>query len=302
VNVAAVVVTHNRPQLLAEALRALSTQTYALQSIVVVDNASGPATPQVLQGFDHVDVLRLDENLGGAGGFAAGVDRAMQHDPDWILLLDDDAIAAPDLVAQLMAALPELRAQRVGALCTAVVEFGQLALMHRRFFDPKTLREPPVASESYAKPLVKVDTGSFVGFLVNAESVREVGVPNASFFLAYDDTEYSLRLGKAGWSIWLVPKASVTHLRGAKGRLRDGPYGLKHYYNLRNQLAVFRHYGSAPGWRLWRPILSHGLVAAKDLRFASLCTWGKALRDSRRVRITSAQDVSGSRRPTARCK
>ncbi|MCG1041762.1 glycosyltransferase [Mycetohabitans sp. B8] len=284
-NIAAVVVTHNRPQLLEEALRALFAQTRALQFIVVVDNASSPETAQVLQGFENVDVLRLEENVGGAGGFAAGVERALMHGADWMLLLDDDAIAKPDLVECLVEALPGVAQQRVGALCSSVVEFGHVALMHRRMFDPKTLREPAIPRKCYREARVQVETASFVGFLLNAQAVREVGLPNASFFLAYDDTEYSLRLGRAGWSIWLVPSAVVDHLRSPKGRLRNGPYAIKHYYNLRNQLAVFRHYGTAPGWRLWRPIVLHGFIAAKDLRLSSLCTWLKALRDSRSVRL-----------------
>ncbi|MCG1054016.1 glycosyltransferase [Mycetohabitans sp. B5] len=284
-NIAAVVVTHNRAQLLEDALRALFAQTCALQFIVVVDNASSPETAQVLQGFENVDVLRLEENVGGAGGFAAGVERAMMHGADWMLLLDDDAIAKPDLVERLVDALPGAAEQRVGALCSSVVEFGRVALMHRRMFDPKTLREPVIPRECYCKARVQVDTASFVGFLLSARAAREVGLPNASFFLAYDDTEYSLRLGRAGWSIWLVPSAVVDHLRSPKGRLRNGPYATKHYYNLRNQLAVFRHYGTAPGWRLWLPIILHGFVAAKDLRLSSLCTWLKALRDSRSVRL-----------------
>ncbi|MCG7402271.1 MULTISPECIES: glycosyltransferase [Caballeronia] len=283
--IAAVVVTHNRPQLLTQALQALCAQTHALQSIIVVDNASAHETAQVLQGFEDVDVLRLEENVGGAGGFAAGVERAMRHDVDWMLLLDDDAIARIDLVERFVDALPGTAKQRVGALCSSVVEFGGVALMHRRMFDPKTLRESVIPAERYREASVQVDTASFVGFFLSAQAVREVGLPNASFFLAYDDTEYSLRLGRAGWPIWLVPSATVDHLRSAKGRLRDGPYGVKHYYNLRNQLAVFRHYGAAPRWRLWLPIALHGFVAAKDMRIGSLRTWLKALRDSHGVRF-----------------
>lgn len=284
-NIAAVVVTHNRPQLLGDALRALLAQTRKLQSIVVVDNASSTETAEALRGFDHIDVLRLEQNVGGAGGFTAGVERALELGADWMLLLDDDAIANAELIERLLEALPKLAVQRVGALCAAVIEFGDMALTHRRHFNPKTLREPVIPVERYSEPQVQVDTASFVGFLLNAQAVRDAGLPNASFFLAYDDTEYSLRLGRAGWSIWLVPGAVVSHLRNAKGRLRDGPYGIKHYYNLRNQLAVFRHYGAAPGWRLWLPIALHGLIAAKDLRFDSLQTWLKALRDSWHVRI-----------------
>lgn len=283
--ITAVVVTHNRPQLLAEALRALGAQTHALHTIVVVDNASDDETARVLGDFDHVDVLRLEQNVGGAGGFAVGVEWAIEHGADWILLLDDDAIAAPDLLQHMVEVLPDLRARRVGAICSSVIEFDQLAVTHRRLFDPKTLREPVVGRAEYRLPYVKVDTASFVGFLVCADAVREIGLPNASFFLAYDDTEYSLRLANKGWTIWLAPRATVNHLRNAKGRLRDGPYGAKHYYNLRNQLAVFRHYGSAPRWRFWVPILLHGMIAAKDMRASSLRTWLKALRDSKNVRI-----------------
>ncbi|MBU9501439.1 glycosyltransferase [Burkholderia multivorans] len=283
--VAAVVVTHNRPELLIEAIGALREQTHAIDELIVVDNASGAKTVEVLKRMQCVDVLRLDENVGGAGGFAAGVQRALDLGADWILLLDDDAIAMPSLVEELLAQLEEIAPERVGAICSTVMEFGRIAPMHRRRFDPATLAEPVIDEAAYTAGPVRIDCGSFVGFLVNAEAVRAVGLPNASFFLAYDDTEYSLRLGRAGWSVWLAPEAVVDHRRPAGARLRSGPYGVKHYYNLRNQLAVFRHYGTAPKWRLAKPLMLHGLIAARDGRIDSLRRWLKAWRDSWNVRI-----------------
>ncbi|MCA8487527.1 glycosyltransferase [Burkholderia multivorans] len=283
--IAAVVVTHNRPALLVDAIDALRAQTRAIDRLIVVDNASDEETVEVLKCAQGVDVLRLDENVGGAGGFAAGVQRALDLGADWVLLLDDDAIAAPSLVEKLLAAGEGLAPAQIGAICSTVIEFGRIAPMHRRRFDPATLKEPVIAEAAYGSSPVRIDCGSFVGFLVNAEAVRAVGLPNASFFLAYDDTEYSLRLGRAGWSVWLVPEAVVDHRRPAGGRLRSGPYGMKHYYNLRNQLAVFRHYGTAPKWRLAKPLVMHGFVAAKDGRLDSLRRWLKAWRDSWKVRI-----------------
>ncbi|UDG82023.1 glycosyltransferase [Candidatus Vallotia cooleyia] len=284
-NITAIVVTHNRAQLLEDVLRALLSQTSALQSIVVVDNASSPETAQVLQRFKSVYVLRLEKNIGGAGGFAAGIERAIMHGADWMLLLDDDAIAQPNLVECFRDVLPAALEQRVGALCSSVVELGHVALMHRRMFNPKTLRESVIPRKLYYKVRMQVDIASFVGFLLSAQAARDVGLPNASFFLAYDDTEYSLRLGRSGWFIWLVPSAVVDHLRSSNRRLRNSLYTTKHYFHLRNQLAVLRHYGTAPGWRLWLPIMLHGFIAAKDFRLSSLCTWLKALRDSRGMRL-----------------
>lgn len=281
-NVAAVVVTHNRPVLLAEVLDALRGQTVPLARVIVVDNASEQPTQTLLAAADDLDVVRLERNVGGAGGFSAGVERGVEAGYDWVWLLDDDAVPRTDALERLLVQAAG-QTTRIGALCTAVIEFGDIALMHRRRFDPGTLAEPALPREDYAKPAAEIDTGSFVGFLLNAQAAREVGPPNASFFLAYDDTEYSLRLRESHWSIWLVPSAVVDHKRSPGGRLRDGPYGIKHYYNLRNQLAVFRRYGSAPRWRLLVPVVKHAVLAARDWRLASLRLWWRACRDSRRL-------------------
>jgi rhamnopyranosyl-N-acetylglucosaminyl-diphospho-decaprenol beta-1,3/1,4-galactofuranosyltransferase len=184
------------------------------------------------------------------------------------------------LVDQIDDASPQ-----AGAICSAVWEFDGFALQHRRYFHPDNLFEPAIGLDAYQRPLVKVDTASFVGFLLNARAAQKVGLPNRSFFLAYDDTEYSLRLGQAKWSIWLAPSSVIDHKRSPQGRLRHGPFGVKHYYNLRNQLAVFRHYGRASSWRLLVPMVKFAWVAVKDRKVASLKLWWRAIRDSRGVGI-----------------
>ena len=72
--VAAVVVTWNRRELLREALAALRAQTLPPVCIVVVDNASTDGTDELLrEEAEHgdLDVVRLGKNTGGAGGFNA---------------------------------------------------------------------------------------------------------------------------------------------------------------------------------------------------------------------------------------
>ncbi|HID00230.1 MAG TPA: glycosyltransferase, partial [Piscirickettsiaceae bacterium] len=90
--IVAVVVTYNRLSALRRTLSHLLTQP--LHAIVVVDNASTDGTQAFLadQVDERVHVLTLPENLGGAGGFHAGVDYAHTHlDYDYLLLQDDDA-------------------------------------------------------------------------------------------------------------------------------------------------------------------------------------------------------------------
>jgi len=290
--VAAVLVTHNRPQLLLQALAALRAQTRPLDAIYIVDNGSDPpCTPGGTGGIgvpgrpDEVTLLRSSVNLGGAGGFAMGMAHAFAAGHDWIWLLDDDAMARPDALAQLLGAAAELGAgadldrdrvpgtgtvvgtsagtvagpapgavtgasaaasKAIGALCGTVREFGGIALRHRRHYHLPTGIELPLPRAAYDGPPCRVDTASFVGFLVSASAIAEVGMPERGFFLGYDDTEYALRLQRAGRSVWLVPGSVVEHLRARRARLRAGPFGPKHYFTIRNRIAVARAYATLP--------------------------------------------------------
>jgi GT2 family glycosyltransferase len=296
--IAAVVVTHNRPQLLLQALAALRTQTRPLDSMYVVDNASDCPVEQLIDGTGDTPtvVLRSDTNIGGAGGFALGMAKAFAAGHDWIWLLDDDALARPDALARLLdglAALNELNAlsdgpRGPGALCGAVREFGDLALQHRRRYHRPTGLERSLPREAYAGPPCRVDTASFVGFLVSAAAVAEAGFPDRSLFLGYDDTEYSLRLGRAGLTVWLVPGSVIEHLRERRARLRAGPFGRKHYFTIRNRIAVARRYASLPivpscvalgfGAAVW-------LASAGRLRRGALRILWRAVADGWRGRL-----------------
>jgi GT2 family glycosyltransferase len=240
-----VVVTHNRPELLLQALAALRLQTRPLDAIYVVDNASDAASAARLGRPAGVTVLRSDVNLGGAGGFALGMARAFEAGHDWIWLLDDDALARPDALARLIEAL-DGPAQGAAALCGAVREFGDIALRHRRRYHLPTSLERPLPRRAYDGPPCRTDTASFVGLLVSASAVAQAGLPEAALFLSYDDTEYSLRLGRAGLLIWLAPASVVEHLRERGSRLRAGPFGRKHYFTIRNRIAVARAYANLP--------------------------------------------------------
>ena len=244
--IAAVLVTHKRPALLLQALAALRAQTRPLDAIYVVDNGGDSAAMMVPGGsLDGVTLLCPGANLGGAGGFNFGMTRAFAAGHDWIWLLDDDALARPDALARLLEALNG-PAAGAGAVCGTVREFGDVARRHRRRYHLPTGLERPLPLAAYDGPPCRVDTASFVGFLVSAAAIARAGLPEPAFFLGYDDTEYSLRLGRAGLALWLAPGSVVEHLRERRARLRAGPFGRKHYFTIRNRIAVARAYATLP--------------------------------------------------------
>lgn len=292
--VVAVVVTWNRRELLEEALTALNGQTLPLERVVVVDNASDDGTPAFLDAVaaadPGVDVLTLGENTGGAGGFAAGVERALGLRPDLVWLLDDDTIPTPTAAAELVAAwrdypgaYPE---QRPAVLASKVV------WTDGRDHPMNTPRQKPGASAAEKRAAAAVGampirSASFVSIMCDAKIMRERGLPIADYFLWNDDFEYSTRLIRKHVGLY-VPASVVVHKTRAFGSTDVDP-GDRFYYEVRNKLWLFGHSKS----------LSLGEKALYG--GATIRRWGRTFQgspDRARLRRAMARGLKdGLRRP-----
>ena len=89
-----IVPTHQRPDLLAEALASLRAQTDGDFECVVVDDAS--PTPPRLPSDPRFTLVRLDRQRGPAAARNAGLARARGR---WVAFLDDDDLYTPERLA-----------------------------------------------------------------------------------------------------------------------------------------------------------------------------------------------------------
>jgi GT2 family glycosyltransferase len=249
--VVAVVVTWNRRDLLQESLAALDAQTRPPSRVVVVDNASTDGTAALLASSyadrDRYDIVSLTANTGGAGGFTAGIERALTHDPALVWLLDDDTVPTPGAAEELVRAWTAYRASssaRPALLASRVV------WTDGRDHPMNTPRPKPGASRSErsaagAIGCVPIRSASFVSVMCDVAVVRERGLPVADYFLWNDDFEYSTRLirGRAGLS---CPDSVVVHKTKVFGATDADP-GERFFYEVRNKAWMFsRSTGLSP--------------------------------------------------------
>ena len=104
-----VLVTFNRKRELEKTLGVYEAQTAKPCAIVVVDNHSTDGTAALLADWErqsdsirHV-LVSMPENVGGSGGFYAGMEKALTLDCDWIFVSDDDALPRTDTLERLIA-------------------------------------------------------------------------------------------------------------------------------------------------------------------------------------------------------
>ena len=255
-NIAAVIVTHNRCQKLQHTLAATLAQPFS--AIIVVDNASTDGTRAWLAG-QHDPRLHLilsEQNSGGAGGFAQGMIAALNYDPDWLVCYDDDAYPAPDALQQFTA----LDLGNTDSAAAAVYyPDGRLCEMNRPSYNPfwhprKLLRTAlgvctgrargafHVTDSAYqGAEALPIDSSSFVGFFVRADWVRRLPLPEPGLFIYGDDVLYTLNLTKHGARHRFLPTVRFIHDCSTFQTARRGYHPLwKAYFTYRNGLLIYR--------------------------------------------------------------
>lgn len=264
----AVVVTHNRlAQLQATLARLLTAPESDLSAVVVVDNASDDGTRDWLaeQSDPRLCVLRNPSNLGGAGGFEAGMRHAVQmFAPDWLVVMDDDARPDPDALAAFHASPRDGQdawAAAVrhpdGRVCDinrpSINPFWNRAALLRTAFGGGREGFHLMPADYEGTDLHQVDAASFVGLFISADAIDRIGYPDGRLFVYGDDVLYTLKLRRAGGSIAFDPGLRFEHdfsTIGAEDR-RFRPLW-KSYYHYRNLLIVYRE---AAGWLFWPALL-----------------------------------------------
>ncbi len=260
----AVVVTYNRlDQLKVTLPRLLDSTSDELQAVVVVDNASTDDTESWLatQSDPRLLVHRCAVNGGGAGGFEAGIGLARDRfDPDWYVVMDDDARPEPGAFT----AFHQLDLSRWDAVAAAVYfPTGEICEMNRPSRNPfwhgreflRTLFSGRggfhLTATAYEAPEGRaIDVTSFVGFFISRAGVETAGLPNPGLFLYGDDGLYTLELSRRGGRIGFEPSVRFEHDCSTFASAQRGRFQplWKVYYYHRNLLLLYR---LAAGWMFW---------------------------------------------------
>lgn len=250
----AVVVTFNRLEQLQVTLDALlASPPEHLESVVIVDNASKDGTAAWLATLDdpRLDIVLSKKNLGGSGGFALGMRRAIEfHDPDWLVVMDDDGRPEADAFEKFHASDLE----GIDGVAAAVHHpDGAICEMNRPAYHPfwkksvlaKTafgggLDATRLGPDAYnnEEPM-PIHGASFVGFFVRASAVSGHGYPDPDLFIYGDDIIYTFQLTGAGNKLIFDPSIRFEHdnstYRVAFTRIRPM---WKVYYYYRNVLLI----------------------------------------------------------------
>lgn len=271
----ALVVTFNRKTQLLRTIDRLLQED--LDAILVVDNASTDGSTNFLYRITdpRLHVIALTQNVGGAGGFEQGLrEVASRFDPDWCVLMDDDARPEPGVMSRFIGRARGLERDGFEAVAGGVFyPDGTICDMNRPsrnpFWHMKDFFRTAMGGGrggfhvkdvdyTTTDPL-PIDATSFVGFFLSRKGLERAGYPDGKLFIYADDVIYTLRLTRLGGLIGFLPDLRFEHdcstYRQGGGDIYRPLW--KVYYNYRNSLLAYR---VAAGPVFFWPILALAVI------------------------------------------
>lgn len=241
--------TNRRDDTLA-CIASLRENDYTEQQIIVLDNNSTDGSSEAIATqFPEVQIIHLEENRGYAGNNNVGITAAVGQGADWVFVLNEDTILAPDCLSQMIDAAQSH--ERVGVVGPMVYHHDEPQVIQSaggsldRYWVSHHIGENEPDHRQYQTPR-SVDWISGCAILVHRAVVEEVGALDERFFYYWEETEWCLRAARAGWTILHVPDARLWH-KGVQRDYRPNPSVT--YYNTRNRfLLLAKHRAPMLPW------------------------------------------------------
>ena len=227
-----VVVTCNRQQYLERCINSLNLQAASRFNILIIDNGTNFSVVKdsnyqfepMVDGIDFREKGRLfidskerqnsvfvfdcNTNLGSAGGFALGIDIAIESfDSEYILLMDDDGFLSDNLcVSRLRQAMDRENLDVANALVCSDKNPNELA-----FGLGKNVKTRDAAQNIATGGLIHQKANFFNATMVSRTAISKTGNIRKEMFIWGDEVEFLLRLKKHGCTVATVTTAICQH-------------------------------------------------------------------------------------------
>ena len=242
---------------LLASLKKVKTDGFRL-SLIVVDNASKePFTLNKDEEKQGVFLMTTQKNLGFTGGYNLGIQRALGDGAEYVVILNNDTLVAPDFIEVFLNTFAE------HADCGLVVPKIYFAANHEFYKNRYKVNERGKVFWyaggftdwanvfSRHRGVDEVDTGQYdneevIDFAtgccmcLSREVLERVGIFDDKLYLYFEDADLSQRVLNRGYKIYYQPKAVIWHVNAASG---GGSGSILHdYYLTRNRMLFGMRY------------------------------------------------------------
>lgn len=213
-SVSIIVINFNGRQHLDACFKSLLQQGYGGPiEIIMVDNGSKDGSLEFMRAaFPQVRLIENPQNT----GFAPAVNLGARHATgDYLALINNDAYAAPNWVAELVRVAEARKSEGVACVATRVLDWHgkridfQMGVMNWHGFGAQQFfRVPAERMPAREEELLFANGGAM---LVDRTVFLEIGGFDEDYFAYFEDVDLGWRLWVCGYKVVLNPQAITYH-------------------------------------------------------------------------------------------
>lgn len=207
-----IIVTYNGTQWINRCLDSLRQSSHPVSTFVVDNKSSDETVAIIREQYPEVLIHESDENLGFGGANNMGFRYALEHDFDYVYLLNQDAWVMPDTLQALVGA--HQAEPNYGILSPLQVNANKDKLDGN--FGHWTATIPSILSDSLCGQLKQVYEVAFImaaHWLISRECLQSVGQFSPIFYHYGEDDNYIHRAKYFGYKVGIVPAVQAVHDR-----------------------------------------------------------------------------------------
>jgi len=211
-DIAAVIVTHNRVELLRNSLTVVCNQSYPVRWVIVVDNGDQEDVDKLVHEIagERAVYLPSKTNLGGGGGVAYRFMTALALGADAVWCADDDGRPeGPDVLQTLLTCMKDHNLDEVSPVVLNLTEPEKLAFPLRRGLVWRRKRS------ELGRGFLPGIASLFNGAVITAKAMESIGVPDYRLFIRGDEVEYHRRLARSGLNFGTCLDTAYLHPDGS---------------------------------------------------------------------------------------
>lgn len=235
-----VLINYNGSEDTIECVESLSKNIYSNYKIIIVDNGSTEQERNKLKQISNSFVeIYYTDNHGFSGGSNIGIRFALRNGADYVCLLNNDTTVEPDFLEKMVQKAES--SKDVGIVSPVLYDYYNRENI-AYYGGVVNLFRGVVMSARSREEYVNLNTtcpffATGCCMLIKREVFKTVGFLDESYFLYYEDTDYSVRVGKR-YNLVLEEDAKVYHKESAS---TDKLGNLRNYYLYRNRLIFIKN-------------------------------------------------------------
>lgn len=223
-----VILNYNGKAVLKNTLESVYKLNYPNYEVVVVDNNSVDGSFEEARiSFGKFNFIKNNQNVGFAAGNNVAIKWALEKMADYILLLNNDALIEKDALTNLIKAAQ--KNDKIGILSPVIYKGNSSQI----WFSGGKIDWLRMRTE-HLDDIKETQYITGCAMLIKKDVFKKIGLLDETFFLYYEDADFSFRAAKNGFKLKIVSEAKVFHFEKSSESLN------KIYYLVRSGIIFFR--------------------------------------------------------------